>query len=249
MHYIQIKIVIYIKNKSCIIFIGKMGINLSRSWIFLKTYIGYYFYRFCNCCYKKKHYDEIFVGVRRNNSPITEKKYTPPTTTLEEVGQQNNITIELPIVNSPKIESSNNDTYKISIVSPSITDPLNEILLCQSNIKKEMVVLNLKAIANLKKNQKLWISENQLAVHDGFSSWVPGMRWMNSQSRDILLPCIKETIYVALSSENIKDTEIVNLLPSVKNGLQILATTYDTKKEEINVLLGLIDNSLGTCLL
>lgn len=109
-----------------------------------------------------------------------------------------------------------------------------------TTMEKSIVIHNLKVLVNLADGQKPWLSYNKLEVYSSYSSWIPGMRWMYSQSRSTIIPCIKDTVINGIIFKKNNDKEIGDLLIFSVSGLEKLKITYDTDHKDIDDLILLI---------
>jgi hypothetical protein len=114
------------------------------------------------------------------------------------------------------------------------------VILDRMTILDRITILhNLKILTELVDNQKPWLSGKKLEV---YSSWIPGMRWMYSQSRTVIMPCIKDTVISAIILKNNSDQEVANLLNTSVTGLEKLKITYNTEHNDIDELILSIKN-------
>lgn len=108
----------------------------------------------------------------------------------------------------------------------------------------DTIIHNLKLLANLTDGQKPWLSDNKLIIYE-YSHWFPGMRWMYSQSRTNIMPCVKATIMEALIMyKKEKNNEIWSLLKLSVSGLNKLKITYSTETNVIDTLIKIINDEI-----
>jgi hypothetical protein len=208
------------------------------------------------CSYVTKLYDRIkkfIVNVVRRKSTNVENK---DTIILE---PSNKDIAPIPTDTDPTIESNAINTFEILDPNDTITersDSLNSqsanqivditTLESQSNnvsneLDLKIIISNLETISKLREHQKLWLNDGGILTID--DSWFPGYtRWKNGQSKEILIPCIIETINTALILDNTQYPEIINLITSSLLGLKNLVATYPSKSDDIQQLIETINN-------
>jgi len=177
-------------------------------------------------------------NIKTDNSIYEQKDDTISEHIAEKCSNEINKTTEIEITNTKMEESKTND----DVIKTKLTD---ENFTPAVEISDDIIKLinNLKVIASIKESDKLWLdSSGCLSIHVS-SGWQPLMRAAFGQSRGIIIPTITRIITNAISSSNKHISEISNMYPDVKTGLNNLKKSYSDKILEIQTLVQLIDSA------
>jgi len=103
-------------------------------------------------------------------------------------------------------------------------------------ISDELIIYNLKIVASLKKNQKLWLSDNKLSIDKSLFS--PYLRKLHHQSRDKIMEFLKKFYNYVIKNKS-PDIEILILVGESNKGLMNLCKIYSDKIDEITSIMDL----------
>lgn len=202
----------------------------------------------CIICFSNKKYKkydkemEVFYFCKPRKIPIV--SYS----TKHAFENINTINLRTRSLSEHHVKNYTYNDFNNSTMDNNVTDEKNENkvyspiidnIIDNSEYTYEIIVSNLQVISQLLKGQKLWLDKCSLTLDN---SWFPRYsRWSYSQSREQIIPCVKETIHIAIYKYK-HDDVIKQLLNDCINGLNNMIFTYENKNNEINELIQYITN-------
>lgn len=137
------------------------------------------------------------------------------------------------------VESTAQSTQAQSIQSAQMTVQLESTAI----LSGEMIE-NIKIIGLLKLHEKLWLENGKLSIHNGVTSYLPTYRWWTGSTRNQIIPFVKELVLEIVISDITGHKGTLKDLSKMMVGLNNLSVTYPDKKNDIQILINMIDEKI-----